>query len=141
MSDVTRQVLKGICLAVVIIGALTAVWWFLFGASVLSSKPIGQGEAIIQKNSAENWVKAQARFEDMYANIEAADRNIVIAFEAYERDDSTFNERNYTGLRMSCQDMVGEYNAAARKFLSEDFRSADLPYEINTMSASTDCKE
>lgn len=129
----------GVVLFVMLIAA--AGWWFAYGSKVLASEPIGKGDAIIQKNSAENWLKAQARFENMYENIEAADRNIVIAYEAYERDPSTFNERNYTGLQMSCMDMIGEYNAEADSYLSEEFRDASLPAEIDQTLSTTDCKE
>lgn len=129
----------GVVLFVMLVAA--AGWWFAYGSKVLASEPIGKGDAIIQKNSAENWLKAQARFEDMYANIEAADRNIVIAHQAYENEASTFNERNYTGLQMSCMDMISEYNAEARKYLAQEFRAIDLPAEIDQTMSTTDCKE
>jgi len=129
----------GLVLLVVLIGA--AIWWFSFGAQIVSSKPIGQGEAIIQKNSSENWLKAQTEFEELYAAIETADRNIVIAHQAYENEDSVFNERNYTGAQMTCQDLIGQYNAKARDYLAADFKAVDLPDQIDTTMPATDCKE
>lgn len=136
-----KDVFKGVGIGLAIIAVFVLIWWVAYGSKVASSGVIGQGDAIIQKNSAENWVKAQAKFEDMYAGIEAQDQMITVLAERVEDGGSEFDKRNLDGARLVCLDLVGDYNAEANKYLSEDFRSADLPSEINTMSASTDCKE
>lgn len=136
-----KEAWKAVGITLLAIVVLTAIWWFSFGASVLSSKPIGQGEAIIQKNSAENWTKAQADFEELYAGIESQDQMITLLAEVAEEDPDQFNSTNYAGARLTCLEMVGDYNAKARSYLSADFRAADLPARIDTSMSSTDCFE
>ena len=125
-------------LIVIIILALAAGIW---GLTVALSGPKGQGDAIIEKNSAENWTAAQAKFEEMYAEIVASDKRVQIAYDALQADtaDKTL-QTNYTGAQQYCIDVVADYNAEARKFLSEDFRSADLPPQISDFDLTTDCK-
>jgi hypothetical protein len=136
-----KEAWKAVGITVLAVVVAVAIWWIAYGSKVASSGIIGQGDAIIQKNSAENWTKAQAEFEELYAGIEAADRNIVVAYEAYDRDPSQFNETNYTGAQMTCQDLIGQYNAKARTFLAADFKAADLPDQIDQSLSTTDCKE
>jgi hypothetical protein len=136
-----KEIWTGIGITLGFIALIAGILWVSFGAKVASSGIIGQGDAIIQKNSAENWTKAQAEFEELYAGIEAADRNIVVAYEAYDRDPSQFNETNYTGAQMTCQDLIGQYNSKARTFLAADFKAADLPDRIDQSLPATDCKE
>lgn len=137
MKDVWKAI--GVTLFVVFVAV--AAWWFAYGSKVLASEPIGKGDAIIEKNSAANWLKAQADFEDLYAGIEAQDQMIGLLYEAAEKDPSEYNSANYAGARLVCLDLVGDYNAKARSYLSEEFRSADLPARIDTHMPSTDCKE
>lgn len=137
-----KEAWKTVGVVLFIVVVVVAAWWFSYGAKVLSSAPIGQGDAIIQKNSAENWTKAQADFEDLYAGIEAQDQMVTLLAEAAKGGDaSTFDSRNYAGARMNCLEMVGDYNAKARSYLSADFRAADLPERIDTTMSSTDCYE
>jgi len=124
-----------IVLIVLLLGA--AIW----GITVAVSGPKGVGDAVIKKNSAENWTAAQARFEDLYADIQASDRKIEVARNAVATspDDKTA-QQTLQGVQSACISFVGEYNAEARKFLSQDFRSADLPAQIDNHDSTTDCK-
>ena len=130
-------------LIVIVAIALTAGIW---GLQVATSGVKGQGDAQIQKNSAENWIKAQARFEQNYAEVKAADVKITNTYKMWQDDptDKTAKQ-TYTGLQSYCLSVVAAYNADARSYLSEDFRSADLPDQIQTEGPSankaTDCKE
>lgn len=110
----------------------------IWGANVLLSGPRGQGEAIVQRNSSENFIAAQARFEDLYQEIEASQGNIDVAKNALANDpeDRTL-QTNLSGVLAHCNNTVADYNAEARKFLSEDFRAVDLPASID---ADTTCK-
>lgn len=114
----------------------------VWGINVATSGIRGQGDAIATRNSSENWTEAQATFEDLYAEIEATDRKVAIAREAWDGDpdDRTLRD-TYFGTRTVCQSMVGDYNAEARKFLSEDFRAVDLPAQIDLTNPLTDCQE
>jgi hypothetical protein len=127
-------------LIIVLVGVLVS--GALWGLGVLLSGPRGVGDAIVEKNSAENWTAAQARFEDLYQEILASDRRIDIAYDAKTAspDDRTA-EQTYTGTLSYCTSVVAQYNAEARKFLSEEFRAANLPAEISNTNPATDCKE
>lgn len=122
--------------------ALVLVPLAAWGITVATAGIKGQGDAHIVKSSASNWTKAQARFEELYADIEATDRKITVAAEAKAADptDKTAAD-TYLGTVNVCIGLVGDYNAEARKYLSEEFRSADLPARIDTRNPATDCKE
>lgn len=136
-----KEAWKTVGVVLFVVFVAVAAWWFAYGAKVLSSEPIGKGDAIIEKNSAENWTKAQAEFEDLYAGIESQDQMITLLAEQAEENPGQFNSTNYAGARLTCLEMVGDYNAKARSYLSADFRAADLPARIDTGMSSTDCFE
>lgn len=126
---------------IAVVVAIT-VGWGIWAFTVATSQVRGQGNAIIQKNSAQNWTKAQAEFEDMYAHIEASDRKIVIAKERMDANPGDrIAEDNYYGSMTVCQSQVADYNALARSYTAQDFRSADLPDQIDSRNPTTDCKE
>lgn len=135
-----RFTLTWVGIVVLFIVLAGAAWW---GIGVATSGAKGQGDAIREKNSAENWVAAQARFEDMYADIEATDRKITVAFAALQSDpENKTYQQTYLGTVNYCLEVVGDYNAEARKYLAADFRAADLPQEIDGWAGSDlDCKE
>lgn len=128
-----------IVVVVIVLGALVAggVWL----TSVLTSDLKGQGDAEKIKNSAPNRIQAQEKFEDLYAEIRAADVNIGLADEraaAAPADNKLATE--LAGLRQYCNTLVGRYNAEARKFRSEQFRAIDLPAKIDDTDRLTDCR-
>jgi hypothetical protein len=126
---------------IAVVVGLIALSWAGFALSVALSGPKGVGNAIIQKNSAENWTKAQAGFEDSYQAIIAADRKIAVhraALEAAPTDPTL--KTNLSGVTNICISAVADYNADSRKFLKEDFKAADLPYQIDDSDPATDCK-
>lgn len=125
-----------IVLVIVVIGAV------LWGVRVATSGVRGQGDAIIQKNSASNWTAAQARFEQNYQEVVTSDQKIQNAYDTLQTDPSDATLRtNYDGLKSYCLSVVADYNADARSYLAEDFRAADLPSEISNIDQNTDCKE
>lgn len=118
--------------------AAAGIWAF----NVFVSGPKGQGDAVMQKNSAENWVDAQADFNRRYQDILATDRKITIAKSSLDASpDDQVLRTNYIGLMNYCTDVVAEYNTQARSYLSREFRDADLPEQISTLNPTTDCKE
>lgn len=141
-----REASKGIgfvgawIIAALVVAAIVGAGFWLF--NVVTSEIKGQGDAIIEQNSSENWTAAQARFEELYADVVASDRKITVAAAnlALNPEDKTAKD-TYLGTVNYCISVVGEYNAEARKFLSEDFRSADLPPQIGINDSNTDCKE
>lgn len=133
-----RWAVKWWLLIVAIILILSAIIW---GITVATSGVKGQGDAVIKKNSAENWTAAQARFEDLYAEIKAADDKIDVAQDALALDpeDKTL-QTNLSGTTNYCISVVADYNADARKYLAADFKAADLPDQIDEFDTDTDCK-
>lgn len=125
-----------IVIGVIVVGAL---FW---GIKVATSGPRGQGDAFAQKNSAENWTRAQAEFNRRYQGIKALDKNVNQAAVALKRDPkNTRRQVEYDGNVRNCNDAVANYNSLSRSYLSEQFRDADLPYQIEDTDPTTDCQE
>lgn len=124
-----------------IIGVIVVVF-ASWGFAVVTSGFFGSGNAIIKKNTANNRIAAQERFEQLYQDIKAADRRITqakAASEAKPKDKTLLT--NYTGTVNFCYQLVADYNANSRKYTQEDFRAIDLPYQIDSYDQTTDCKE
>lgn len=136
--------------------APAAIW----GIRVATSDTRGAGNVEIERNSAENRVRAQAFFEQSYQDIQKFDVQVVDAQKAYDNFIATnpkptaddvvaaqvysqqLNSRQVTltGLQQQCQNTVADYNAEARKTLAAEWRSKELPYQIDGSSPATDCK-
>lgn len=120
---------------------ITLISWAAWAISVAASGPKGQGDALKTKNSAANWTAAQARFEKQYQAVIAADQKIAVHKSALEADPTNqILQTNLTGVTTVCISSTAEYNAESRKFLSEDFKASDLPYQISATNPATDCK-
>lgn len=135
--------------------AIGAVAW---AAGVFTSDIKGRGDTIVRKNSANNRISAQAFFEDTYATVKAQDRKIDIAqqaladfqqtprpsedvVKAQQYDQQLQQLRNEArGLQSICQDAVASYDSEARKTIRSQWRSDDLPYQIDTSDPDTDCQ-
>lgn len=126
-------------LAVALVGAVgVGVWIF----KVQTSDTKGRGDAEIIKNEAKNRIRAQEGFEDKYAAIVTADRNLTLTAEELAKNPGDQKlSTELTGQKMICNDAVGRYNADARKFSKEDFKAADLPDQIDDTDPATNCKE
>lgn len=124
----------------VVLAVVAVISIGVWGFKVATSDVKGQGDATVQKNSANNRIGAMNRFEDMYAEIEQTDAKIGPAKQAFKANKTQVNQTNLTGLVNYCLDVVGDYNAEARKFTSADFRPVDLPARIDNLNPSTDCK-
>lgn len=124
-------------LALIVVGLVigAGLWWL----NVATSEVRGQGDGVIQRNSAENWIDAQARFEENYAEYESTLVRLDVAYAAHAAtpDDKTL-QQTYLGTVGYCTTLVADYNADARNFLREDFRASDLPASLD---ASTCTKE
>lgn len=121
--------------------AVTLLAWGIWAISVAVSGPKGVGDAIKTKNSSENWTAAQARFEKQYQAVRAADQKISMHRAALESDPTNSTLRtNLTGVTAVCISATADYDAESRKYLSEEFKSTDLPYQIDQADPLTDCK-
>lgn len=106
----------------------TGIW----GLTVATSGVKGQGDGTIKNNSAENWIKQQAKFEDLNAEYEST----LVRIEQFKatadaNPNDAIAQTNYQGQVSHCTDVVAEYNAASRSFLSEDWKSIDLPPSLD----------
>jgi hypothetical protein len=132
---------KIVWLTIFAIVSVFVLVWGGFALSVALSGPKGVGDAIKTKNSAKNWTDAQAGFEDAYQAILSADRKIAMYKEALAADPKNPTlQTNLTGVTSICISAVADYNADSNKYLKEEFKSARLPYEIDSSDPTTDCK-
>lgn len=123
----------------VIIAAGVVIGAGLWALNVATSSVRGAGDGVVERNSADNWLEAQARFEENYADYESTLVRIDVAYAAHVAapDDKTL-QQTYLGTVSYCTTLVADYNADARNFLREDFRASDLPASLD---ASTCTKE
>jgi hypothetical protein len=133
----------GIIVMLMIVGALlgAAVW----AIGVATSDTAGKGNQIKQNNSNQNRTYQQQNFEDLFAQIKVLDRKITLAQQTMDADskagkDTTIDQQNLLGAQNVCLEAVGTYDADSRKVLAADWRSSDLPKEIDQNDPSTDCK-
>ncbi len=148
------KIIIAVLIAVVII-APVSIW----GIRVATSDTRGAGNTEIERNSAENRIRSQAFFEQSFEDIKKFDVQVGDAQKAYDdflannpkpsADDlvavqiysQQLNNRQVTltGLQQQCQNTAADYNAEARKTLAAEWRSNELPYQIDG-SPETDCK-
>lgn len=146
----------------VLIAAVILLPMLVWGISVATSSVRGSGDIVQQRNDADNRISAQAFFEDTYATIKAQDLKLTEAQADLEEFIATnpqpsssdlvqvqlytqqlkAKQTTVTGLQQICLTAVGSYNAEARKTIRGDWRSEDLPYQIDAMSTTseTDCQ-
>jgi hypothetical protein len=125
----------------------------LWGLGVILSPVKGAGDSYSRKNSADNFISAQAQFEADYAQLGQFKANIaakageVTAWEkahpagapsggwdqAAEHDQLLHSD--LSGLTNQCNALVADYNARSRQYLSQDFKAVDLPAELS----ATEC--
>lgn len=129
--------------ALTVIACATGVAALIAGsyfAHVALSDPIGRAEAYKTVNQAGNRLAQQAYFEQTYADIKATDRKLtqLAADKAAKLDGADIR---YSGAVSFCQQLIGDYNAAARKQVASKFRGVNLPSSVDETDPATDCKE
>lgn len=112
----------------------------IWGGSVLLSNVTGAGGAIKRHNSTNNRISQQAYFEDLAANHPAYVAKIVIAkqhiADAGTAEQKQVDRTNLEGLQQQCIDNAQEFNAASRKYLARDWKSAGLPATLDLQECS-----
>lgn len=159
MSQV-RAWAGGMVIAVLSLVVIVAVVVGLWLGGVFASPAVGRANAYKDKHSATNWTQAQAGFERDWASIKKLDKQAAAAkadMDAFDKQhpvnpsaqpmpgDPVEEQRgnlssDYRGARQQCQNAVADYNAAARTYTLRDFRSADLPEQIDDTDPATDCR-
>jgi hypothetical protein len=123
-----------VIIGVVVVGLMGVAGW---GIAVAISGPKGQGDGVIKNNSAENWIKQQAKFESLNEEYEATLFRIQeFKKTADANPNDAIAQTNLQGQVSHCSDVVAEYNAASRSFLSEDWKSIDLPASLNVSTCT-----
>lgn len=130
---------------------ISAVLWAL---GVFASPLKGQGDAYREKHSAQNWVSAQAGFQRDYNSFVTFQQQIVYTKKQLtdfqqahpnvgngtpfdplaEQLDNL--QRSVTGLTLQCQNTATNYNTAAGSYLSQDFRDASLPEQLDPVQCT-----
>lgn len=136
----------GMGLAAIAGGAVLLIALILFVASttvfsahvnaVVAKKTLNS-KVTSQVFNPNNKIQSQGYFETLNANFEGYLTSIKIQRDLVVRDDSPFNETNLTAMRLGCVQTAQDYNAASRSISSEAFKSADLPYTINSARCAT----
>lgn len=135
-------ILHWLVVILVVGGVISAAVW---GISVATSDVRGRGEAIQQRNDADNRIFAQEYFEETFADVRVADQQLNTNQQALD----AWTEANpngctgptlcegdrlrtvVTGSANFCRDVQGNYESEARSYTSEQFRSSDLPARFN----------
>lgn len=161
-SDTIWGLSRGTFVIVAVIIVASVIGAASWGISVAISDVRGAGDVVQRRNDANNRIGAQAFFEDTFASIKAQDRKLTDARADLDEFLSTTpqpsssdlvqaqlytqqlkaKQTTVTGLQQACQDAVARYNAEARKTIRGEWRSEDLPYQIDTTSTTdeTDCQ-
>lgn len=127
--------------AIAVVVGIFLFSWGAYAISVAMSAPKGVGDAIKQKNSASNWTSAQKEFEKRYEEVKLLDKMIKVHNDALAADPKNpVLKTNVTGVISGCMSAVADYNADSRSYLMEEFKSVDLPYQIDETFPATDCK-
>lgn len=134
---------------VIVLAVLLVLGAAVWGLGVAFSWWKGQGDGYQQKNSAQNWITAQRGFHQAYNDIKVYGTKIADAKQAltdYQKahpgigngtpwDPAAQQESNLqttlTGLQQQCLNTVAQYNTDAKAYLTEDWRDAELPSQVD----------
>ena len=138
-----RIVWYSILSVVVTIGLIVGGWLL----TVALSGPVGKGNAIIQKNSAGNFIEQQAQFHTNFETVRSLttrERTAQAQLDAYNSANPNIGQNGYDprvqvqanyvttvqGLQQECNIATADYNAKTETFVAQDFRDADLPFKM-----------
>lgn len=127
----------GAAAAAAIVVLVAALW----ATGVLWAGPKGAGDAHKTNQSGTNRIAKQEMFEQLYTDIQNADKRIDTFAAAKTEDPSYTNKVNYTGAVNTCNQLVANYDAEARKYTSAGWRDNQLPEAIDQTDPKFDCKE
>lgn len=128
-------------IAAIVVAIVLALAGVIWGGSVLLSNVTGAGGAIKRHNSTNNRISQQAYFEDLAANHPGYVAKIKIAKAAVasasgDAVNLPLRKTELEGLQQQCIDNAQEFNAASRKYLARDWKSAGLPSNIDPSECS-----
>lgn len=120
---------------------LVLVGWGAWAVSVAVSPVKGAGDAVKMREDAANRTAAQERFEELYAGVQSADEKTELAAAQLKNNPKDLTlQQTFSGVQSNCVTLANQYNAESRKFLAKDFKSFDLPLQIDRTDPAFDCK-
>jgi hypothetical protein len=142
-----KTVFQLVALGVILVVAVMAALW---GLGVVTAPWKGAGDAYQQKNSAQNWVAAQRQFHQDQNDVQADQAKIAaaktalngfrganpaptgdaIAYQQWSQQEANY-QTTLTGLQQQCQNTVASYDTDAQSYLTENWRDADLPPQLD----------
>jgi hypothetical protein len=125
---------------VVILVAGGLLTWGVLVIKAASAPVRGELDKQIQINDGKNQIASQELFQQLYAAVLKHDKNLNVMGAAVKRNPSSFNQTNYDGTLIACNNAVEDYDAETEKISSAKWRSPDLPYKIDTTDPLTDCQ-
>lgn len=139
--------------ALMIVGAvvfLLLLCWSIvavgFGLRVATAGLVGRGQAHITIQSGSNRIAQYDKFFNTCASIQGLEGSIFELERSYASappaDNFEASQRvsNLAGLRALRRQAIAQYNAdAAKSYTNGQFRSSDLPYQINAEGTKTSC--
>lgn len=132
-----------------LIALILLVTVILWGFGVITAPWKGNGDAYQQNHTSQNWINAQRAFHQQYNDVEGFKAKIAAAkgeLDRFERthpnlgngtpyDPAAQQDQNMrttmTGLQQQCQNVVANYNTDAKSYLTEDWRDAGLPSQLD----------
>jgi hypothetical protein len=132
-----------VVVVMIVFGIIGAGVWAI---GVATSGVAGQGNAISQKNSSENWTQQQGRFQQLFVYVRQADEQLTN--DTQSLNDFYKQYPNYKGNgqavdpvldnlntlvnavkadKATCQGNQNDYEALGNTFLAQDFRDHGLP--------------
>lgn len=141
-----RTIVKAVAIVVAVVVVIFAILW---GFGVVSAPWKGKGDAYREKESAQNWINAQRTFHQQFNDVQAYQAKIASAktqlddftkvhpnvgngtpFDPLLQQQSNL-QTTVTGLQQSCQNTVADYNTNAQSYLTQDWRDAGLPEQLD----------
>ncbi|GAC1521696.1 MAG: hypothetical protein NVS3B1_06240 [Marmoricola sp.] len=108
-----------------------------YALSVALSPVKGRADQFKQQQSGTNRIFAQQQFHDLYADYQATVAKLPV-YSQQAKSGDTAAMTNLTGLIAHCTDVVGQYNAASAKYLTKDFKDANLPVQLDYSACKVD---
>lgn len=133
--NVFWRVVGYIAAAVAVAGVISAIVWAVkFGTSGVK----GGGDVIQQNNSGTNRIAQQQHFQQLYGDIQGYQAQLPGARQDVKDGTDPNAKTNFRGLYNICVSAVTQYNTDSNMILSKDWKSTDLPKQLDPVATCGD---
>jgi hypothetical protein len=123
-----KRVFAAIGVALVVIGIIIGIFALTVGLSGI----VGKGNAHIQKENSTNRIDQNSQFYDLKSDYDATVNKIEVFKQAAAANPTDRQTQiDLTGVESHCLTVVGDYAAQSGKYISKDFKDADLPESLD----------